>query len=132
LLDSVLSNTVGVAFRAVSGNVDPWTLQQQKDDAAAAAKQALGPNATPEAIAQAQAAAESEIDVFLKTTDSHPDQAGLRLPGLGVVGSSEFLQKLEKIVNVSIAVLAVGTVVYFAVLYRGTLGKQINKLKKAR
>ena len=32
LTDSILSNTVGVAFRAVTGNVDPWTLQQQKDE----------------------------------------------------------------------------------------------------
>lgn len=127
-----MSGTVGLLFRAGSGNVDPWTLQQQKDDATAAAKQALGQDATPEQIAQAQAAATAEIDAFLKTTDAHPDQAGFRVPGLGVVGSQEFLQRVGKIVNLTIGLIAVGGVVYFALLYRQTLGREVNKLKKGR
>ncbi len=130
LYDSLLSNTVGVAFRAYTGNVDPWTLQQQKDDAAAAIKQALGPNATPEEIAAAQSQVESEIDTTLKRADAHPDQASLgpRLPIIGVLD----LPKIQKLVDGALIVLAVGAVLYFGVLYHKTIRRQIEKLKKGR
>ncbi len=130
LYDSVLSNTVGVAFRAYTGNVDPWTLQQQKDDAAAAIKQALGPDATPEEIAAAQSQVESEIDTTLKRADAHPDQASLgpRLPIVGVLD----LPKIQKLVDGALILLAVGAVLYFGVLYHKTIRRQIEKLKKGR
>ncbi len=130
LYDSLLSNTVGVAFRAYTGNVDPWTLQQQKDDAAAAIKQALGPGATPEEIAAAQSQVESEIDTTLKRADAHPDQANLgpRLPIIGVLD----LPKIQKLVDGALIVLAVGAVLYFGVLYHKTIRRQIEKLKKGR
>ena len=67
--DTILSNTVGVAFRAATGNVDPWTLQQQKDDIAAATKQALGPDADPDLVAQKTAAA-LHIGLFLAFVES--------------------------------------------------------------
>ena len=130
LYDSVLSNTVGVAFRAYTGNVDPWTLQQQKDDAAAAIKQALGPDATPEEIAAAQSQVESEIDTTLKRADAHPDQASLgpRLPIVGVLD----LPKIQKLVDGALILLAVGAVLYFGVLYHKTIRRQIEKQKKGR
>lgn len=127
-LDSVLSNTVGVAFRAYSGNVDPWTLQAQKDDIAAATKQALGPDADPALVAQKTAAAQAEVDVFLRNTDAHPDQVSLRLPGVGVLD----LPKIQKLVNGALVVIAVGSVIYFGVLYHKTLGRQFRKLKEGR
>src|SRR5258707_11743750 len=126
--DTILSNTVGVAFRAATGNVDPWTLQQQKDDIAAATKQALGPNADPDLVAQKTAAAQSEVDVFLKSTDSHPDQATLRLPIIGVLD----LPKIQKLVDGILIVAAVGSVIYFGVLYHKTLGREFRKLKEGR
>ncbi len=68
--DTVLSNTVGVGFRAFTGNVDPWTLAAQKDQIAADTKQALGPNATDSEVAIATAQAQAEADNFLKSTDA--------------------------------------------------------------
>ena len=119
-IDSVLSNTVGVAFRAYTGNVDPWTLANIKEDTAAQIAQASGPDADPAQVAAAQAQANSDIDSNLYSQDAHPDQAGLgpRLPGLGVVGSAEFLQKVEKIVYALIFVGAAGAVIYFGRKYK--------------
>ena len=125
--DSVLANTVGVAYRAVSGNVDPWTLQVIKDDSAAGIAQALGPDADPVTVAAAQNQASNEVDKFLTETDSHPDQAGVRLPGLGVIGSPEFLQRLEKLVYGTIAVGAVIGLFYFSQRYGSVLKQTFRK-----
>src|SRR5262245_19332780 len=96
--DSILSNTVGVAWRAVSGTVDPWTLNNQKEDTAADIAKASGPDADPGAVAAAQAQAASNMDSVLRQQGAHPDQAGVRIPGLGNLGSAEFLKKLEHLV----------------------------------
>jgi hypothetical protein len=125
--DGVLSNTVGVAFRAVTGNVDPWTLQQIKDDTAAGIVQASGSDGDPAAIAAAQAQANSAIDANLLSEDAHPSQAGVRLPGLGVVGSADFLKKLERIVYGIIFVAGIGGAVYFGYKYRKTFKAIIPK-----
>lgn len=125
--DSILSNTVGVAYRGVTGNVDPWTLQAQKDQAAADAKQALGPDATDAEVATAQVNAQNEIDAYLKSAGAHPDQAGVRLPGLGVVGSPEFLVKLERIVYGLIAAGALVGLFYFSRRYGSTLKQTFRK-----
>jgi hypothetical protein len=126
-LDSVLANTVGVAYRGVTGNVDPWTLANLHEDLNAGIAQAAGPNATDAEIAAAQSAAVNEQDNFLKSIDAHPDQSGLRLPGLGVVGTPEFLANLEKIVYGLLAVGAVVGVFYFSQRYGTTLKKTFRK-----
>jgi len=121
--DGVLSNTVGVAWRAASGTVDPWTLQQIKDQTASDIAQASGPDADPATLAADQAQAAAEIDQNLTSEGTHPSQAGLNLPGLGVVGSGEFLAKLEKIVYGLIIVGAVGGVLYFGAKYKSVWKK---------
>jgi len=126
--DTVLSNTIGVPFRALSGNVDPWTLAAQKDQIAADTKQALGPGATDSEVAIATAQAQNEVDKFLTSTDSHPDQAGFRLPGLGVIGTPAFLAKLEKIVYGVIAAGALVGVFYLSRRYGSTLKKTFAKV----
>lgn len=119
--DSVLSNTVGVVYSAATGNVDPWTLQQIKDDTAAGIKQALGPNATDTQIAAAQAGAVNEVDNYLKSVGAHPDQpCGLRLPILGCIESPDFLVKMEKIVYGLIALGSIVGVFYFSRVYGST------------
>src|SRR5258708_4443702 len=111
--DTVLANTIGVPFRAFSGNVDPWTLAAQKDQIAADTTRALGPNATDAEVAIATTKAQNEVDSFLTTTNAHPDQAGIRLPGLGVIGTPEFLAHLEKVVYALIALGGIAGVFYF-------------------
>lgn len=125
--DSILSNTVGVAFRAVTGNVDPWTLQQQKDEIAANTAQALGPTASDAQIAAATASAQTEVDSYLTSVDAHPDQAGVRLPGLGVIGTPEFLARLEKVVYGLIAVGSIIGVFYFSRRYGSAIKKTFEK-----
>jgi hypothetical protein len=126
LLDSVLSNTVGVVYRAATGNVDPWTLSNMQQDLSTGIAKALGPDATDAEIAAAQSAAVHQQDNYLKSIDAHPDQAGLRIPGLGVLGTPEFLANLEKIVYGAIAVGAVVGVFYFSQRY-GRVIKQTFK-----
>jgi hypothetical protein len=128
--DSILSNTVGVAFRAYTGNVDPWTLQQQKDDANAAAVQALGPNATPEDIAAAQSQVDSEIDTTLLQQNAHPSQASLG-PRLPIIGQLD-LPKIQKLVDGVLITAAVGALLYFGVLYHKTIRREIEKLKEGK
>jgi hypothetical protein len=123
LTDDILANTVGAVYRAASGNVDPWTLAQQKEQVAADTKQALGPNASDADVAAAQVNAQNAIDTYLKSIDAHPDTAGVRLPGLGVVGTPEFLAKLEKLVYGLIAVGGIVGVLYFSRRY-GSIIKQ--------
>ena len=125
--DSILSNTVGVVYRAASGNVDPWTLAQEKEQVAADTKQALGPNASDADVAAAQANAQAAIDSYLKSVDAHPDQAGVRLPGLGVIGTPEFLARLEKIVYGVILVGGVVGVFYFSRRYGSILKQTFRK-----
>ncbi len=125
--DTVLSKTVGVVYRAASGNVDPWTLQNIKEDAAAANVQALGPDATDAEKAIAQAQASQAVDSYLMSVDAHPDQAGIRLPGLGVIGSPDFLVKLEKLVYGVIAVGAVVRLFYFSRRYGSFLKQSFRK-----
>lgn len=120
LSDTILSHTVGIAFRAVTGNVDPWTLNEIKADTAAGIAQASGPDADPATVAVAQAQASASIDSNLIAQDAHPSQAGVRLPYFGVVGSAEFLKKLEHVVYATLAVAAVGSVAYFALKYKNT------------
>jgi hypothetical protein len=83
LFDTVMSDTVGVVYRAGTGNVDPWTKQQIIDDAAADNIKAGADPAT------AQRQAEADVTNTLKTfslggddpTGADPSQAtGLRLP----------------------------------------------------
>jgi hypothetical protein len=127
LFDSVLSNTVGVVYRAATGNVDPWTLANLHEDLSTGIAQALGPDATDAEISAAQSAAVNQQDNYLKSIDAHPSQAGLRIPGLGVLGTPEFLANLEKIVYGLIAVGAVVGVFYFSQRYGSVVKKTFRK-----
>ena len=75
----------------------------------------------------AQARAQSEVDSYLKSVDAHPDQAGVRLPGLGVVGSPEFLVKLERLVYGVLAAGALVGVFYFSRRYGSILKQTFRK-----
>ncbi len=131
LVDWVLSNTVGVAYRAVTGNVDPWTKQQQIDDFNLAIAQAAGPDADPATVAAIQAQGQANMNQILTQNDANPDSADsctIRLPLVGCVAGGEgirqdFLKTLEKITYGAIAVMGIGAAVYFASKYRALFKK---------
>jgi hypothetical protein len=142
-VDGVLSNTLGLGYRAVTGNVDPWTLDQQKQDVAASIAQASGPNVDPATLAAAQASAQNEIDKYLYDTHAHPDQSGVRIGGvigklLGggndglVIGGPDdnttaLYATLQKYVYGGLVLVAVVGGVYFWRLYGSTLKRAFPK-----
>lgn len=104
-LDAVLSDTIGVGYRAVTGNVDPWTKQQQIDQLSSDLQTASG-GAMSESDAIALAG--STITDALVTAPgggADPSQStGLRIPGLGVFGSADFLSNINNITHAAIAI----------------------------
>ena len=128
--DWVLSNTAGVLFSARTGNVDPWTLNLQKEELAANIAQAKGPNADPADVAIAQAAATSEVDGYLKSIGEHPDQAcgGITLPVIGCVDGDNYLDYVNKIVH---GLILVGAVVGGFWLYQ-SYGSMVKRAFKAK
>lgn len=95
-------------YNAATGNlsqhqVDAGKAQLAKDIAQASRGLA------PAVVAEKQKQALAEYEGFIRSIDAHPDDASLRLPILGKVGSPEFLDKLDKGVKAIwiIAILAV-------------------------
>lgn len=109
ILDSIMSNTVGVLYRARTGSVDPWTLANQNEELAGQIAQAKGPGADPADVAIAQAAAVKEQNDYLKSIGEHPDQActGVALPVIGCLDGDNYLSYLNKIVYGALFVGAV-------------------------
>ncbi len=131
LLDSIGANTVGVLYRAWTGNVDPYTknLQRQENNTAIAK---AGAGLTPEQLAAVQAQADRELESILNANDANPTnadgslKAGLRIPGFGVVGSAQFLKRAETVVYVVLGLLILGGTAYVLVEFGG-----VKFLKKA-
>lgn len=124
--DSVLANTVGVAWRAASGTVDPWTKQVIIDQTNADIAKASGPLATPQEIAMNQAATEQIITETLRTNpggSADPADASLRVPGLGSLNDPQFLKNLDWIVNIA---LVVGVLLFGFWVYQN-FGRSIGK-----
>ena len=82
MFDTFMSDTVGVAFRAATGSVDPWTKQELIDNAAADQVKAGADPAT------AQAQAEQDVTDTLSSftlggddpVGADPSQAKLSIP----------------------------------------------------
>jgi len=110
---------------AATGNLSQHQLEEIKADVSKdIAKASAGAN--PAVIVERQKQAMAEVENFVRSIDAHPDDSGLRLPGLGVVGSQEFLSKLNMLVKViwTVAILAL-------VLYGLARVGGIKSLKKA-
>jgi hypothetical protein len=115
-LDSVLADTIGLGYRAVTGNVDPWTKANIVEQTQADVTQALGPNASPQAISDATSSAAQLITSTLTGDQADPSQTtGVRLPGLGVIGSADFLANLQKIVD---GALIIGALILAFYIYQ--------------
>jgi len=142
-LDTVLADTVGVGWRAVTGTVDPWTKQQIIDDTNAATThslqtaQSFGYGIDDAEIAATSTANGNIITDTLKTTSfpgvpggsdsSDPSDAGVHIPGLGNVGSTQFLSRVDKIVNVAI-VIGVGLIFFWIYQnYGQTLRREFHR-----
>jgi hypothetical protein len=91
IFDSVMSDTVGVVYRATTGSVDPWTKQELVDQQTAAVVQASTDpttgvaSITPEdAAAQAQQDITDTLTTFTLGGDdpvgADPSQAHISLP----------------------------------------------------
>jgi len=137
-LDSVLADTVGVGWRAVTGTVDPWTKQQIIDDTNASTTASLksaqsnGYDITDAQIAATATENGTLITDTLKTTNfpgvpggadsSDPSDAGIHVPGLGNVGSTAFLGKIDTIVNLAL----VGGVLLFGFWVYQNFGRAVG------
>lgn len=109
-IDTVLSDTVGVGYRAFTGNVDPWTKANLVQATDAGLVTALGSGASADSIAAQQSVASATVSDALMTSQGGADpsqSSGLRLPGLGVFGSADFLSKLNNLVTLAIVAAAV-------------------------
>jgi hypothetical protein len=123
-LDTVLADTVGVGYRAFTGNVDPWTKANLVQSLDAGLVQGLGSGASPDSIAAQQSVASSTISDALMTSQGGADpsqSSGLRLPYLGVVGSADFLSKLNNLVTLAIVIAALAGGFYLFQAYGRTV-----------
>jgi hypothetical protein len=130
LWDDIAANTAGVAYRAWTGHVDPWTLNQIKADTAAGIGKASGDSADPSVVAYRQQQANAQIDAALTSIDAHPNQVtgiGLRIPGLGDVGSGQFLSNLKTVVLWTLAGGAVVSIAYFGFIYSRTIKRAFRR-----
>lgn len=87
-LDTVMSDTVGVGYRAVTGNVDPWSKQEIIDQATADQIKAGADPAT--AAANAQADVDATLQDFTLGGDdkvgADPSQSsGLNVPSFQAI-----------------------------------------------
>jgi hypothetical protein len=91
IYDTVMSDTVGVLYRAGTGNVDPWTKQEVIDDQTQAQIQAGADPTTAAAVAQQSVT--SALDTFTEggsdRVGADPSQTtGLSLPSSTAVGNA--------------------------------------------
>jgi hypothetical protein len=134
-IDSVLSNTVGVAYRAYTGNVDPWTKQQIVDDTAAGIHNAsltggvdpLTGELIGYAVDSSTAAAQANqiVTQTLVSDNADPSQStlGPRIPGLGQLT----LPTLDKLVN---GALVIGALVLGFYLYQAYGSKVMHAFRR--
>jgi hypothetical protein len=95
LWNTIIGNTVGTLYSARTGNVDPWTAANAKEQLAADMRQAAGPNADPGYVQGLITQAQREYDRTLVTFrapgegseagGAAPGGCSLRLPWIGCV-----------------------------------------------
>jgi hypothetical protein len=113
-LDSVLSNSIGVAYRAYTGNVDPWTKANIVEDAQAGVTQALGPNASPIAVQQARDSAAQLVTASLLSDNADPSQSSA---APRILGSTDLLS-LANLQTYVYGALIIGAVIAAVYVYR--------------
>jgi hypothetical protein len=118
--DTVKANTIGTVYSAWTGNVDPYTVAQIKQDTAADITQA-GQGLSPQQVKAQQDAAARTIDATLNVNEANPNnpdgslKKSLRVPLLGTLDSLKVLKTLEAVTYTIIALVVIGGVTYLAV-----------------
>jgi len=122
---SLLDSVSDFFTNAATGNLSRHQLEVIKADTSRQiAKASAGLD--PAVVKEKQAQATAEVENFVRSIDAHPDDASLRLPGLGVVGSAQFLKRLDTGVK-ALWVIAILAVLLFVLAKAGGL----SSLKKA-
>lgn len=129
-------------YNAATGNLTEAQIKAVKDQAAADVARASA-GADPGVIAERQRQVESEVGGFIRSIDADPnvDAGGsarggilgsIRLPGLGSIGSPQFLARINTLVK---GVLILGVVIgvgYVGLQIAPGVVGGIKKIKKAR
>jgi len=110
---------------AATGNLSRHQLEVIKADTSRQIAKATA-GLDPAVVKEKQAQATAEVENFVRSIDAHPDDASLRLPGLGVVGSAQFLKRLDTGVK-ALWVIAILAVLLFVLAKAGGF----SSLKKA-
>lgn len=112
VLDTIASDTLGVAWRATTGTVDPWTKKNQVEQEAADLQQASGGTMdTATATAQAQ----NDVTVTLTTFRAADGSIGAD-PSQALDGLKRSLSTGAGILKWIVVAGAVGVVIYFIAL----------------
>lgn len=131
--NSFMADTVGVIYSARTGNVDPWTVANFKDQCATGTRKAM-PGAAEAQVQAAIVECQKSIDATLKSNpggSAAPGDCDLRLPYFGCVAgadSAEGLAKLKQAVDILLFVIVVS--VSYAVLKKvGLWGDLVKAFK---
>lgn len=115
---------------AATGNLSQHQVDAGKEQLAkdiAAASRGLA----PAVVVEKQKQAVAEYESFIRSIDAHPDDASLRLPILGKVGSPEFLANLDKGIKAIWVLVFLAVAVYFLIQMGGIAGVK-KAVKKVR
>jgi len=115
-------------INAATGNLSEHQVEVGKAQLSKDIAQA-GAGLDPAVIVEKQKQAVGEYENFIRSIDAHPDDASLRLPGLGKVGSAEFLAKLDKLVK-GVWIVAILALLFYLFAKVGGI-KSVRKAARA-
>jgi hypothetical protein len=131
LWNSFAADTAGFVYRSLSGNLDPWTVKNLKQQAAADLTKAAGPNADPTVLAANIAAGNAQIDGIIAANGATPGQCFFRIPIFGCItgpDSQEGLNRLKLGVDILLLVIVAG-VTYVVLKKVGLWGDLVKAFK---
>jgi hypothetical protein len=108
LFDTIMSDTVGVAWRAASGTLDPWSVNEINQENAQNVVQASGGTISQQqALQQSQQDTQTVLQTFPSGSAAPSDfWAGVKRTGQNVLSSVESGLSSTKTILVALAVLA--------------------------
>jgi hypothetical protein len=131
--NSFMADTVGVIYSARTGNVDPWTVADFKDQCAVGIRKAM-PGAAEASIQAAILECQKSVDATLRSNpggSAAPGDCQFRIPYFGCIAgadSAEGLNKLKNAVDILVFVV-VAAVIYVVVKKVGLWGDLVKAFK---